>query len=489
MFWGLALGEVRYLSLPALVRRCAILPIMRATLVGLLALALPSCADEPRRIDIELSDTEDLTVIPVEHVSHGDRIVFALPRNVLGFSIVSFGHEYETGVGVYRVVSPSGIRFVDDYRVGRHPALILSHRIVSAAAVPQTDAFGTMDIEPGDWHAVFGGSMDRAELWIRRTEDGRFHGGTVDVDAYVAPDILDNQDSYVASVVEATFPWAGLALGEVRYLSLPAVYTIMDPTEFEEALAVTSGESRPVLNVLFVALLDEPNPNGTIGGKTPRVPAYPYSGTPASGIAVTLWGSHDDDIHKFRHEMGHFMGLFHTTEYHAVADPLFDTPECNNAVIGNTPLECPDADNLMFPSPIGQKLTESQKQVIQASSTYRGLLSTPSNVLADHPTASDTGRFFSPSADQWWYPWCPRSAPHIARTLALDSETAARAVSIAIDQSLPVAVRERALQVVVYSGRADVRAILGELATAGDVPKNIQLRAQLELWKISKRRL
>jgi len=348
---------------------------MRARAIGLLISVLSSCADEPRRIDVELRDGEDVTVIPIDDLAHGDRIVFRLPSNIVGFSIASFAHEGT--VGAYYIVSPSGIRWVDDYRVGKNPELLLSDLLVSVAAVPQTDVFGTMDVEPGDWHVRFGGSIDRAELWIRRTEDGRFRGGTVDVDAYVAPNILDNQESYVRSVLEATFPWVGLTLGDVRYLSLPAEYTVLDASEFEAALTATSGERMPMLNVLFVAMLN--NLDGTVRGKAARLPGYSGSRTLASGVAVALEGTLEEDVYILRHEMGHFMGLFHTTDYPTgVVDPLLDTPQCDETLIETAHHECPDAGNLMSPWMILDGLTESQERVIRGSSAYRGLSSAKS---------------------------------------------------------------------------------------------------------------
>ena len=47
------------------------------------------------------------------------------------------------------------------------------------------------------------------------------------------------------------------------------------------------------------------------------------------------------------HEVGHYIGLFHTTEsFGGGEDPLQDTPECPRR---DFPDDCPDLNNLMFP--------------------------------------------------------------------------------------------------------------------------------------------
>jgi hypothetical protein len=51
------------------------------------------------------------------------------------------------------------------------------------------------------------------------------------------------------------------------------------------------------------------------------------------------------------HEVGHFLGLRHTTEHGGTeADPIQDTPVCSNPDRGTS---CPDATNFMFPFSLG----------------------------------------------------------------------------------------------------------------------------------------
>ncbi|MCA9542262.1 MAG: hypothetical protein KC620_25370, partial [Myxococcales bacterium] len=68
------------------------------------------------------------------------------------------------------------------------------------------------------------------------------------------------------------------------------------------------------------------------------------------------------------HEVGHYLGLFHTTETNQRSfDPLPDTQNCAN--VRNFPEGCPDGNNLMFPlaGADNSQLTEDQVSVVLAN--------------------------------------------------------------------------------------------------------------------------
>ena len=72
------------------------------------------------------------------------------------------------------------------------------------------------------------------------------------------------------------------------------------------------------------------------------------------------------------HELGHFMGLFHTTELNRnFHDGLTDTPEC-----AGTAATCPDGTNIMFvlfygaTGGIGLTTSPQQRRVIWGSPLY-----------------------------------------------------------------------------------------------------------------------
>jgi hypothetical protein len=79
------------------------------------------------------------------------------------------------------------------------------------------------------------------------------------------------------------------------------------------------------------------------------------------------------------HEIGHFFGLFHTVESNGtVLDPLSDTEECTLAddadrdrELASSECEGKGADNLMFWSGTGTRLTPDQIRVMAAAVVLR----------------------------------------------------------------------------------------------------------------------
>ena len=107
--------------------------------------------------------------------------------------------------------------------------------------------------------------------------------------------------------------------------------------------------------------------SGLLLGVSAGVPGAPgMHGNANNGLVfrvVDLNAKPDFVAHIMAHEVGHFLGLRHTTEilngidseaaaaYDAIVgltDPLSDTPVCDNVIqFGKT---CPDYQNLMFPA-------------------------------------------------------------------------------------------------------------------------------------------
>lgn len=77
------------------------------------------------------------------------------------------------------------------------------------------------------------------------------------------------------------------------------------------------------------------------------------------------------------HEIGHFLGLFHTTEIRGGNDPLDDTPACSPTIVQHPEqvFDCPDAENLMFPTALpgtANELTALQVETTLINPLLRG---------------------------------------------------------------------------------------------------------------------
>ena len=101
------------------------------------------------------------------------------------------------------------------------------------------------------------------------------------------------------------------------------------------------------------------------------------SGTPISGVAidVTSGMSYRAEMLTAIHELGHFVGLFHTSELSGDDnDPLDDTEECADIRDSDS---CIDRSNVMFPvltsdwQTLEFTTTPQQRRVVQASLIYR----------------------------------------------------------------------------------------------------------------------
>jgi hypothetical protein len=114
------------------------------------------------------------------------------------------------------------------------------------------------------------------------------------------------------------------------------------------------------LNLMLVE--DLAYTSGHAGG-TPGPPGV-FQTAASCVVAERLGGGRNTGI-LAAHELGHFLGLRHTTELDGTADPIGDTPVCPS----ETPLQnCPDYRNLMFPRfPLDPnlRLTPTQIDVIR----------------------------------------------------------------------------------------------------------------------------
>jgi len=165
---------------------------------------------------------------------------------------------------------------------------------------------------------------------------------------------------------------AGFAVLRSQYQVLP---------QLPELLKLSAGAANVALDVFFVADIDAQGGAdvGGIAGGTP-VP-FGMHGTPGSGVAVAtdMFLDAGDPARLGRtlaHELGHALGLFHTSEPDGlVVDALPDTPSCSLAQDSDgsgslDALECAahGGDNLMFStSDAGTQLTAQQRAVLRAA--------------------------------------------------------------------------------------------------------------------------
>lgn len=345
-------------------------------------------------------DGTGVGIVELGSVTNEVALTFDVPEHTLGFHVVvavddSAGNEQ---VGIAELVAPSGEVVIDDsFVVGaRIPAA--SQSGIAAASVPQTSLTAAKPVEAGTWTITFAVPSNvpaHARVFVRTTDDGTFQGGAVDLRVYI-PDgltIADPTPQHVVTVETAPDDpaiaaridsfYAALAnlfeleRGTVEYVALPSAFARIESLEErDEALRATTAPDHPVVHlVLTNELTVYGSPVWGISAGIPGTAAT--AGHAMSGLVVNIslgFPAAADGL-TIVHELGHFMGLYHTTEQDlATYDPLDDTPECTTGM-----RTCPDGRNIMFStfygSSGGMNLTASdqQRRVVWGSPLYRAL--------------------------------------------------------------------------------------------------------------------
>jgi hypothetical protein len=168
----------------------------------------------------------------------------------------------------------------------------------------------------------------------------------------------------------------GFSQGGVAFFDIGAEFLqVADVTEFDEMLTLTSIGGAGGLHTFLVQEVFDgastigiasgvPGALGTVGNKNSGVMAEIL-------LDPSLESNLDGSL--LAHEIGHFLGLDHTTEFNGEADLIGDTPACPEQLIQSDPASCPDVDFMMFPRLLTGKTRLSLGQTIplRAGRVYR----------------------------------------------------------------------------------------------------------------------
>ena len=435
---------------------------------------------------------ESLKELDLGPIDFGASALFPIPDKTLGFTVQAEGDGPTSVVGVYRLRPPIGSSVIINFAMTGHDTQVFGGLHHITAANPQADSVDAYPVKAGTWRLTLGsdgesGTGAHTRVWVRRTSDGAFHGGVVDVNLFIVQGVASQ--SYMNQVLDAFFPYAGLSKGTVNvYSADPSFSTVNTRDEYREMLKATGGiGDAPAINLFVVDDFSDGDFGGAIG-VAGGVPGSPMRhGTGQSGLAYEPSGDPGYDATVLMHEVGHLGGLFHTTEFQIVeTDPLSDTASCPNDTIQSNPAACPDKDNVMFPMAYGATaFSGAQTLVLQGSALYRGVLEAggvpsppllfpvagamaPSPFVEDASIAQDEGirtmpRSPDPLERALGALWCSGSFAERALSVARDPAVAlarksagsavARLRAVALDPAAPVLLRKRALGLYVQAAK------------------------------------
>jgi hypothetical protein len=350
--------------------------------------------------------TAPTTVLDLGNVATNTDVPFNVPEGALGFNITVEGDASDVDAnapfGIERVVDPAGRLVHSNYTPsgGNHDTSTIAFDAIAAVSVPQGDAVRT-DLG-GAWRLRVGfqgaptrrGSL-RVRVRIQRTEDGAFHGGTLDLHVHIpegltfgttrvdtatvgsSPELQARVDRFF----EVTRSLLNIDRGEIVYHLERAELASLDGVNALVQGFSVSDKRRNGLQEMHLLFTNEIAQNGEpiAAGISPGVPgAATIFGRGVSGIIISTSGSSEDDVQTMIHETGHFIGLNHTTEFDGVlSDPLSDTPLCTTMDGTKTLTKlrlCPDRTNIMFAAaaiegPI--TLSPTQKRIYRGSPIFK----------------------------------------------------------------------------------------------------------------------
>ncbi len=164
---------------------------------------------------------------------------------------------------------------------------------------------------------------------------------------------------------------ANIGLGQVRYGDIPGDYDVTESADDIREICELYAQPGPHGVSINIFIINDISFTAGFSGGVPGPPGV--FGSPASGIVIEYLDNWSDTGTLAAHEVGHFLGLQHTTKIFSSNDGpklighdmISDTPECLSGAL----VDCPDYRNLMFPffPYSGLSLTAAQTNILRAS--------------------------------------------------------------------------------------------------------------------------
>ena len=305
----------------------------------------------------------------------GESPTFALtvPSGAIGIDFIINGAAADAAkiFAFFSMEAPNNRTVIDNSTNG--PVRQGFNNGVMSFSVPADD--GNLSVVvPGVWtfhvaafnptSGALAASNPQVLVKVRTASGGTVPNGLVDMNVIVVEGSGINATQAAASGSEvqlaithmdALYSTIGLGVGDVAFYDLQdASFAIVSSETEMQTLFEQSGDASLDQRVnLFIVgdLQGDLNGAAGIAGGIP-IP-MDMNGTIHSGVVIFRQGSGTLTGEVMAHEVGHSLGMYHSTEFDGSTDPITDTVSCAAATIGSNPGACPDSNNVMFPQVTG----------------------------------------------------------------------------------------------------------------------------------------
>jgi len=304
---------------------------------------------------------------------------FTAPAGTISIDFMALGglNDQNKIFGFFAIVAPGNRTVLNN--AGTAPARQAYAQGAMSFSVPSDDTAATA-AAAGDWrfHAFAGNETsfldsDPRILVKIRTAPAGVPVGEIDVNVIVVAGVNGGAIDAAAACMPGNPVYDGIAAASNLYAAnlgltitpivaaedcydLPgAQFTdINGDSELGDLFLTSAGVSDQRINLFIVdSFSGQLMSAAGVAGSVP-IPMQ-MNGTRRSGVAIQYDASVLNMSETIAHEMGHSLGLYHTSEFDAATngfDPITDTPTCP-LLGGSDPGTCPDDTNVMFPQLTG----------------------------------------------------------------------------------------------------------------------------------------
>ncbi len=316
-------------------------------------------------------------------------LTFTMPDGTIGFYIAPFAPGGQKVVpNVLRNPNGSSLNIPSEYEwLAVNPELLGS---LAPIQFPASDASNFRDaFGPGEYTLEV--STQASELcWyvIPKTSPGT----QLDINLYFVGTSISANEAQgsssvrrVEQVVQSIYNDMGVTAQVANYIDasdsvsqqygiIRDFYDVFNLVATSEATGDTADEALTV-NVFLIEDFNISEAPGLLGVSTGIPGMAGLHGNSGAGLVFSAASLGRDDQQlgqTMAHEIGHFVGLRHTTEHYGSAhDPITDTPEC---LAPDLAFLCEDSDNFMFAFALGGEqndTTPGQAFVVQRSALIK----------------------------------------------------------------------------------------------------------------------